>query len=706
MKTPHSVSALFTLSASLCLVLLSLPTAVQAGSVVSEWNKAALAEVRLNKFGPPVVARALAISHTCMYDAWTAYDPRAMATVATTAAAPKRPAAEQVEANKAKAVSFAAYRCLSNLFPTGVSRLQAVMLRLGYDPGDLSTNLTTPQGIGNVAATAVINSRRYDASNQYGDLAPGAYADYTGYAPANGVMPFCLPAATDTCVTNATDPTRWQPLTADSGTVQRFVAPHWERVTPFALSSASQFDSRPEAALGPRFLRSAAQLQIDMDEVLNAASVLDANKKLIVEYWADGPASELPPGHWGLFAQAVSDRDGHGVDKDVKLFFAMHSASFDAGIVAWHLKRKYDGVRPITAVRRLRGGQQTFAWGGPGKPNQWIDAGTWTPYNPGSNLTPSFPGWVSGHATFSAASAAVLRAFTGSDYFGFATTLPPNFGRVEPGVPAVPTTLRYATFTAAANEAAMSRLYAGIHFSDDNQVGLVLGDLAGRQAWAKARYLFDGGLAATTTSVGSSAGVSILSWSHTVEALSNRLLVVGVSVDNVANAVQSVTYGGAPLSRLGWQSSGYEGQRAELWYRVGPAVGTATVVVQMSQVNDVVAGATSYVGVHQQSPFGTFRAATGIGLQACVTMANEPAPLVATVQAVSGAAAGIYPGAGQVTRWLGVSNSAGSFGVAFGAGEVIGKGATYQSEPVGWVCSPLGASAGWAMVGVPLRPAY
>jgi hypothetical protein len=234
----------------------------------------------------------------------------------------------------------------------------------------------------------------------------------------------------------------------------------------------------------------------------------------------------------------------------------------------------------------------------------------------------------------------------------------------------------------------------------------VLGDLAGRQAWGKARYFFDGGLAATTTSLASSAAVSTLAWAHTVEALSNRLLVVGVSVDSATNAVQSVSYGGAALSRLGWQSSGDGGQRAELWYRVGPHVGTATVVVQMSQVNDVVAGATSYVGVNQHAPFGTFRAAGGSGPQACLTMANEPAPLVATVQAVSGAAAGIYPGAGQVLRWLGVSNPAGSFNAGFGAGEVIGKGATYQSEPVGWVCSPLATTASWAMVGVPLKPAF
>ena len=158
---------------------------------------------------------------------------------------------------------------------------------------------------------------------------------------------------------------------------------------------------------------------------------LTAQQKLIVEYWADGPDSELPPGHWGLFAQYVSQRDANSIDKDVKMFFAMHNASFDAGIAAWHLKRKHQGVRPITAVRYFRQGTTLFAWGGPNQANQFIDGGKWTPYNPGSNLTPSFPGYVSGHSTFSAASAAVLRSLTGSDYFGFSTMIPAGFGRVD-----------------------------------------------------------------------------------------------------------------------------------------------------------------------------------------------------------------------------------------------------------------------------------
>jgi PAP2 superfamily len=672
-------------------------------SVVATWNAAALEEVRQNRFGPPVVARALAIAHTCMYDAWVPYDARAVALVDTTE---RRPANESNDANKAKAVSYAAYRCLLNLFPSAAPRLDAVMKARGYDPADTSTNLATPQGIGNAAAAAVIASRRNDGANQYGDLAAGAYSDYTGFTPANAPMPFCLPTTPGNCNLNITDASRWQPLTSDTGAVQRFIAPFWENVRPFALSSATQFDSLPVVAAGPNYLRSPALLQADIDQVVAASGALTPQQKLVVEYWADGPASELPPGHWGLFAQFVSKRDANSIDEDVKMFFAMHNASFDAGIVAWHLKRKYQGVRPITAVRQARQGRTLFAWGGPGRPNQNIEGGKWTPYNPGSNLTPAFPGYISGHSTFSAASAAALRAFTGSDNFGFSTVIPADFGRVEPGVPAVPTTLRYASFTAAEAEAGASRILAGIHFADDNTVGLDLGRRIGEQASGKAQFLFDGGLNVAATSMGSSAKTNNLTWQHTVDAQNDRLLVVGVTVDNGSNAVQSVSYGGAPLSRLGSQASADKDVAAELWYRIAPAVGTAAVVVRMHKADDLVAGATTYVGVNQRAPFGTFRAATAHSDQACVTTANEPAALVTTVQAVKGNAKGIFPGRGQIGRWLGLSNESGKFNDKFGSGEVIGKGATYKAAPMTAICSPLSAAADWAVVAVPLKPAF
>jgi hypothetical protein len=143
------------------------------------------------------------------------------------------------------------------------------------------------------------------------------------------------------------------------------------------------------------------------------------------------------------------------------MFFAMHNASFDAGIVAWHIKRKYNGVRPITAVRFAKRGPDHQRVGRPGRPIERILGEKWSPYNPGTNLTPPFPGYFSGHSVFSRSSATVLSLFTGNDAFGFSTVLPANFGRVEPGIPPEPTTFSYATFSDAADEAGCHDSMAG-----------------------------------------------------------------------------------------------------------------------------------------------------------------------------------------------------------------------------------------------------
>ena len=526
--------------------------ATSAGAtVVSDWNGAALAEVRASKAlrsGPPVVARALAVVHTCMYDAWAAYDAVAVGTTDVLGTR-RRPAADRTDANKAKAISFAAYGCLRNVYPDGSLpptavqpsvRLDAVLTGYGYSLGETSTlDTTQPAGIGNIAAQAVIAARRNDGSNQYGDLtlAPcplptpwplpcaataygqtstnatktGAYADYAAadyspYVPTNPLMGYCNPLVAVCERQDVIDPNHWQPLIFSNGQacldahagdeqtcpgIQVFVAAHWERVAPFALASADQFDDVLTIP-PPDYLKNNGQYQKDVNELIKYSRDLDTRRKLIVEYWADGPSSELPPGHWGIFAQFVSQRDSHTIDQDVKMFFAMHNASFDAGIVAWHIKRKYNGVRPITAVRYTKLGQTIRAWGGPGRPTEDIPGERWSPYNPGSNLTPSFPGYFSGHSVFSRSSATVLQLFTGSDQFGFSTVLPASFGRVEAGIPPEPTTFSYATFSDAADEAGLSRLYGGIHFPDDNTTAQAVGLLIGQQVWAKAQTYFDG----------------------------------------------------------------------------------------------------------------------------------------------------------------------------------------------------------------------
>jgi hypothetical protein len=527
-------------------------------TVVSDWNAATLAEVRLSRSlrnGPPIVARALAIAHTCMYDAWAAYDAVAVGTTDIDGSRRQAPG-ERTAENKAKAISFAAYRCLRNLYPDGSLppplaqpsvRLNAMLVSLGYSLAEAcitddecrAADPATPAGMGNIAAQAVIDARRHDGSNQYGDLPPvpcpmltpwpqpcaaaaygqtslnpggtGAYSDYvadgyTPYVPGNPLMGYCNPLVAVCERQEIMDPNHWQPLIftngqtcLDSGSgteetcpgIQVFVAPHWERVTPFALTSSSQFDDILTIP-PPDYLKNSGQYQNDVNDMIQFSRSLDIRRKLIVEYWADGPSSELPPGHWGIFAQFVSGRDNHTIDQDAKMFFAMHNASFDAGIVAWHIKRKYNGVRPITAVRFAKRGQSINAWGGPGRPIETILGETWSPYNPGTNLTPPFPGYFSGHSVFSRSSATVLSLFTGSDAFGFSTVLPANFGRVEPGIPLEPTTFSYTTFDDAADEAGMSRLYGGIHFADDNATAQYVGELIGVQAWSKALTYFNG----------------------------------------------------------------------------------------------------------------------------------------------------------------------------------------------------------------------
>ena len=306
------------------------------------WNEAALEAVRRTHLGPPMVARALAIVHTSMYDAWSVYDATAIGT--QIGGDLRRPPGERTSANKERALSVAAYRALVDLFPSEQAIFDDLMQQLGFDPADQSTNTTTAVGVGNVAAAAVLSFRHHDGSNQLGDLAPGAYSDYTGYQPVNSPS-------------TVTDPNRWQPLlvfgSTGEGTVQRFVAPQWGLVKPFALTSGAQF--RPAAV--PNLYPGTGYSQ-QAQEVIDYSANLTDERKAIVEYWADGPGTELPPGHWALFAQWIARRDSHTLDDDVKMFFPLTNALLDVSIAVWDCKRAFDYVRPITAIRFLMAGQQ------------------------------------------------------------------------------------------------------------------------------------------------------------------------------------------------------------------------------------------------------------------------------------------------------------------------------------------------------------
>src|SRR4051794_7808779 len=235
--------------------------AASLDNAVVQWNTALLQAVTNTRFAPMLTARALAITHTCMYDAWAAYD--AVAHGVNWPTDLRQPATEHTLANKSEAVSFAARAALVDLFPSQAPLFDALLASLGYAlPG-------MPGNIGLQACGSVLESRHHDGSNQLGDLHPGSYSDYTGYAPVN------TPEITH-------DPNRWQPLIA-GGAAQQFLTPHWGLVTPFALTSLAATRPGPP----PRYPH--GSYIKETNQILHLSAGLDDRSKMIAEYWSDGP---------------------------------------------------------------------------------------------------------------------------------------------------------------------------------------------------------------------------------------------------------------------------------------------------------------------------------------------------------------------------------------------------------------------------------
>jgi hypothetical protein len=283
-------------------------------------------------------------------------------------------------------------------------------------------------------------------------------------------------------VDSIVDPNRWQPLLV-AGSPQQFLTPHWGLVTPFAIASFD--DLRPD----PPPLYPHGTYIAESNQVLRFSARLDDRSKMIADYWSDGPASATPPGHWNLFAEAISRRDGHTLDDDAKMFFALNNAMLDASIAVWDCKRRYDSERPVTAIHYLYDGQPIRAWAGPGLGTKLIDGRQFRSYIP----TPPFAEYVSGHSAFSAAGAEILAAVTGSDLFGLSVSLPPGSSTIEPGItPAETVTLSWRTYSDAAAEAGLSRRLGGIHFERGDLQGRILGRRIARSAWSKAAQFFEG----------------------------------------------------------------------------------------------------------------------------------------------------------------------------------------------------------------------
>jgi membrane-associated phospholipid phosphatase len=378
---------------------------------VAGWDGIALAAIRVDKTPPPKAARALAMMSAAVYDAVNAIVPLHAFYHDTPALQPT--------ADMTAAASQAAHDVLASLFPAQSATFDAALTtwlaKVAAGAGE-----TAGVALGQQTAAAILAWRATDGANTTVSYTPG------------------------------TNPGDWQPTPPANAAA---LLPQWPNVTPFVMSSGSEF--RPA---GPPTLTSQAYADaLNQVESLGSATSTTRTQEQtnIANFWADGGGTFTPPGHWNQIAQDVSLLRGQSLAENAQMFFAVNAAEADAGIASWDAKYTYNFWRPVTAIRNA---------GADGNAATTADP-AWTPLL----VTPPFPSYMSGHSTFSGAASAVLAGFFGAD-------LP----FTDHGDPGQALTRSFTSFTAAADEAGISRIYGGIHYSFDNTDGLATGRSVGQ----------------------------------------------------------------------------------------------------------------------------------------------------------------------------------------------------------------------------------
>ncbi|WP_242202046.1 vanadium-dependent haloperoxidase [Aestuariivivens insulae] len=448
-----------------------------ADNIAYQWSEMAITatanDTEMFKPRPTITSRFLGLIFVSIFDAWSRYDEKAIPVYLD--GVERRPSDEQTLKNKEIAISYAAYRAMNEYYYSDQELFTNFMVELGLDPNNESLDPTTPEGIGNLAAKAVIEARKGDGANQYGEEEGSngePYFDYTGYEPVNPVD-------------QNNDPNRWQPKYFSDGKGGKFapgcLTPFWDKVEPISLKSGDQFRPGPPPKIGSK------QLEEEVKEVIEMQANLTDEQKALVEFMRDGPQSVQQAGHWLKFAQEVSIRDDHTLDEDVKMFFYNQVVAMDAFIASWDSKMYYDFARPFALVHEYYDQQKIKAWGGVGKGMVEMDGNQWRPYSPDTFLCPPFPSYTSGHSTISGGCAEALKLWTGSDEFGSevelvagAMTEPDNLGDTV--------TLKFPTFSKTAEMAGISRVLGGYHIQADNIAGLELGRDVAREAWQFYQY--------------------------------------------------------------------------------------------------------------------------------------------------------------------------------------------------------------------------
>lgn len=423
----------------LTLVIVFYPLISQSDSVARKWNEQNLNAIRLDVPHPPVHARNLFHVSVAMWDAWAAFDNVGVGYLHNELAVVPDVESDgvdsiDIERARKEAISFAAYRVLMSRYQNSVGAdvtkdaLINQMVTLGYDESNNSTEGNSPAALGNRIANTVLSFSWNDGAGEAEN-----YEDLT-YVPENDPLPLDEPKFT---LLTTSDPSRWQPLAfgdfaltqngIETDLIQTFQGSQWLMVRPFALRRQSPSglydDPGPPPVLGAsgdqkfkeninQIIRYSSWLDPRDQVEMNISPQVYANNTLgrmdgeghgnnpvtgdtypdnkvlradygrvIAEFWADGPDSETPPGHWNVVANEVTNHpkmirriEGRGpvvndLEWDVKCYFAMNGAQHDAATAAWTCKRIYDYGRPISMCRYMgsmgqstdKGSSGTFA---------------------------------------------------------------------------------------------------------------------------------------------------------------------------------------------------------------------------------------------------------------------------------------------------------------------------------------------------------
>jgi|CXWL01.1.fsa_nt_gi hypothetical protein len=373
--------------------------------VVLTWNQTMLEAIRLDATPPPIASRGMAMVSLAMYDTINAIEGTPGYYVSLPA---------QAGTNADAAAASAAHRVLSYLYPGQQAFLDSQLAAslASIPDGAAKTNGIT---LGQSIADAIIAIRATDGWNDFVDYVPG------------------------------TQPGDWQ-QTAPMYDVA--LLPQWADLTPFALTSPTQF-----TPAGPPALTSQAYADAFNEvKALGSAtgSTRTPDQTQIARFWADGAGTFTPPGHWNQIAEQIALQQGNSLSANARLFAELNVALADAGITAWNTKYADAFWRPVTAIQQadLDGNALT------------IQDPTWTSLL----ITPPFPEYVSGHSTFSGAAAEILTSLFGANV---------AFTTESLGLPGVQRS--FTSFEQAAQEAGKSRIYGGIHFEFSNQDGLTAG---------------------------------------------------------------------------------------------------------------------------------------------------------------------------------------------------------------------------------------